>query len=139
MKFVPKKTKFKKSHKGHLINIIRKPRTLNYILNGSVCLKSLEAGRVTVNQLEGCRKTLNRLLRRQGQITFKVFPHTPVSKKPLEIRMGKGKGAVNSWVANITSGTVILEIECRQPLLALKALEAIKSSFSFTTKIVVEN
>lgn len=135
----PRAFKYKKSHKVRLKNIVSK----NYLLQdsvqlGVVALKSLESGRITPNHINCCRQLLNKSLKKYSQIRFAVFPHTPVTKKPLEIRMGKGKGAVDRWVFNVFSGNTIVEIEGNNLALIKKGLNAIRNKLPIKTQIVYE-
>lgn len=137
---IPKAFKYKKSHKGSLKNLISQNYTLkNELYVGKIALKALEAGRISPNHLHCCRQLLNKNLKKVGQIRFSVFPQTSITKKPLEVRMGKGKGAVSGWVVNIESGTTILEIEGSNMGLVLKVLKLLKKKLPIQTRIVYEN
>lgn len=122
MKLRPKKTKFDKSYKGKAINRIISKNSYNQFINGTIALKTLMSCRLTAKQIEILYITLNKFLKRSGSINITIFPNTPVSKKPNEIRMGKGKGAVDHWVCRILPGTIICEIETNNLQKALKAI-----------------
>lgn len=137
---IPKAFKYKKSHKGSLKNLISENYTLKSELYvGKIALKALESGRISPNHLHCCRQLLNKNLKKVGQIRFSVFPQTSVTKKPLEVRMGKGKGAVNGWVVNVGSGTTLLEIEGSNIGLVSKILKLLKKKLPIQTRIVYEN
>lgn len=122
MKLRPKKTKFDKAYKGKAINRIISKNSYNQFSTGTIALKTLMSCRLTGKQIEILYITINKFLKRSGSINITVFPHTPVSKKPNEIRMGKGKGAVDHWVCRILAGTIICEIETNNVQKALKAI-----------------
>lgn len=135
----PKNTKFKKSHKGKLKNIVAKNNNLKtYFDSGSVGLVALESGRITPNHINCCRQLLNKTLKKTSQIRFAIFPHTPVTKKPLEIRMGKGKGSVDTWVFNTFSGQMLIEVEGSNKILITKSLNIIKQKLPIRTQIIYE-
>ncbi len=136
---IPKTSKYKKSHKGSLKNIVSKNFTLQTALqSGSIALKFSESGRITPNHIEASRQALNKHFKKSAQIRFTVFPHTPITKKPLEIRMGKGKGAVDTWVANVCSGDTFVEIEGTNKILITKKLNALRKKLPLRTKLVYE-
>jgi len=135
----PKKYKHKKLHKGRLNNIIiDNPFLKDNIKFGNICLVSIEAGRIFPNQILNCKQFLNKNLKKVAKIKTNVFPHTPITKKPLEIRMGKGKGAVDTWAANTFSGTKLFEIESPNKNKVIKILTQVKNKLSIKTKIIYE-
>ena len=103
----PKKTKFRKMHKGRINGNAKGGFVLNF---GSYGLKSLEPSRVTARQIEAGRRAMTRHMKRAGRVWIRIFPDVPVSKKPTEVRMGKGKGEPEYWVATIKPGTVLYEL-----------------------------
>jgi len=107
MHLQPKKTKYKKIKKGTLKNLEFKSNKLNF---GTIGLKSLESGLISSKQIEAARQAIVRKTKRKGKIWIKIFPDLPVTKKPTEVRMGKGKGAVSHWSARIKRGTVLFEM-----------------------------
>jgi len=136
---IPKAFKYKKSHKGSLRNLISENYTLKSgLYMGKIGLKALESGRISPNHLHCCKQLLNKKLKKVGQIRFSIFPQTPITKKPLEVRMGKGKGAVSGWVKNVSSGSTLLEIEGSNLGLVLKILNALKKKLPIQTKIIYE-
>lgn len=136
---IPKKSKYKKLHKGKLKNIIiNNPFLKENIKFGNISLITLEAGRIFPNQILNCKQFLNKNLKKIAKFKINIFPHAPVTKKPLEIRMGKGKGSVDTWAANVFSGTKILEIESINKAKVLKTLTQIKNKLPVKTKIIYE-
>ena len=105
---IPKKPRYRKAHKGRIHGIARSGFSLSY---GAVGLKALEPGRITSRQIEAARRAIVRRTRRQGKIWIRVFPDVPVSKKPTEVRMGKGKGSVEYWVARVRPGKILFELD----------------------------
>jgi large subunit ribosomal protein L16 len=104
----PKKTKFRKMHKGRISGQAKGGFDLNF---GSYGLKATEPERVTARQIEAARRALTRHMKRQGRVWIRIFPDVPVSKKPIEVRMGKGKGSVEFWAAKVKPGRVMFEID----------------------------
>ena len=103
----PKRTKFRKQFKGRIHGEAKGGFNLNF---GSYALKATEPERVTARQIEAARRAITRHMKRQGKVWIRVFPDVPVSKKPLEVRMGSGKGPVETWVANVKPGRVMFEM-----------------------------
>lgn len=136
MKLQPKKSKFTKSHKGKAINRITSKNIYNQNSSGSIALKTLVGYRLTGKQMEVLYITLNKFLKKAGRINITTFPQTPVSKKPNEIRMGKGKGAINHWVCRILPGTIICEIETGNFKKALKAITYAKFRLPIKIKTI---
>ena len=104
----PKKTKFRKMHKGRISGNAKGGFALNF---GSYGLKSLEPSRVTARQIEAARRAMTRHMKRAGRVWIRIFPDGPVSKKPTEVRMGKGKGSVEFWAAKVKPGRMMFEID----------------------------
>ena len=104
----PKRTKFRKQHKGRNRGLAHRGSSVEF---GTYGLKSTGRGRLTARQIEAGRRAMTRRVRRGGQIWIRVFPDKPITKKPLEVRQGKGKGNVEYWVAQITPGKVLYEME----------------------------
>ena len=104
----PKKTKYRKAHKGRIRGAAKGGTELNF---GSVGLKAVEPERVTARQIEAARRAISRHMKRQGQLWIRVFPDVPVSKKPLEVRMGSGKGAPEYWVCRVKPGRIMFELD----------------------------
>lgn len=104
----PKRTKFRKQMKLDNRGLAHRGNTISF---GEFGIKSIERGRLTARQIEAARRTISRHVKRGGKIWIRVFPDKPVSKKPLEVRMGSGKGSVEYWIAQIKPGTVLYELE----------------------------
>ncbi len=104
----PKRTKFRKVHKGRNRGVAT---TGNLISFGTFGLKATTRGRITARQIEAARRAMTRHVKRQGKIWIRIFPDKPITEKPLEVRMGKGKGNVEYWVAQIQPGRVLYEMD----------------------------
>ena len=104
----PKRTKFRKQHKGRNRGLAQRGNRVSF---GEYGLKAVGRGRMTARQIEAARRAMTRRIKRGGKIWIRVFPDKPITKKPLEVRQGKGKGAVEYWVALIQPGRVLYEIE----------------------------
>ena len=115
----PKKTKFRKQQKGRNRGLANRGNEVSF---GEFGLKAITRGRMTARQIEAARRAITRHVRRGGKIWIRVFPDKPITKKPLEVRQGKGKGAVEYWVALIQPGRVLYEIEGVNEALARDAL-----------------
>ena len=102
----PKRTKFRKMQKGRVKGLAQRGHTIAF---GAFAIKSLEAGWITSRQIEAARIAMTRAMKRQGQVWIRIFPDKPVTKKPAEVRMGKGKGAPEYWVAVVKPGTIMFE------------------------------
>lgn len=102
----PKRVKFRKRQKGRVKGVAQRGHTIAF---GSFGLKSLEPGWLTSRQIEAARIALNRSMKREGQVWIRIFPDKPITSKPAEVRMGKGKGAPSYWVACVKPGTIIFE------------------------------
>lgn len=130
----PKRTKYRKAHKGRISGAAKGGTELNF---GSIGLKALEPERVTARQIEAARRTISRHMKRQGQLWIRIFPDVPVSKKPLEVRMGSGKGAPEFWVARVKPGRVMFELDGVPQALAREALALAAAKLPLKTKVVV--
>jgi large subunit ribosomal protein L16 len=107
MALLPARTKYRKVHKGRLYGDAKRGDTLAF---GDFGLQALDRDRITARQLEATRVAITRSLKRKGKVWIRVFPHKPVTKKPAETRMGKGKGPVEYWVAPVKPGTILFEV-----------------------------
>lgn len=115
----PKKPRYRKQHKGRIHGLAKGGSSLNF---GSYGLKALQPERVTARQIEAARRAMTRHMKRQGRVWIRIFPDVPVSKKPTEVRMGKGKGSVEFWAAKVKPGRIMFEIDGVPPALAREAL-----------------
>ena len=136
MQFIPSNTKYKKQQKGKSICRINKNVNFFRLNFGIIGLKSKTFGRLTTNQIKTIHQTINKVMKKQGRLKLNIFPQTPITKKPLEIRMGKGKGNVDHWVCKVKSGMLLLEIESENVSLAIRAIKLIQIRIPLTTQIV---
>ncbi|RUM61383.1 MAG: 50S ribosomal protein L16 [Sulfurimonas sp.] len=132
---MPKRTKYRKMMKGRNRGKARSGHTIAF---GDIALKATEAGRISSRQIEAARITSTRHIKRQGKIWIRVFPAKPLTAKPLETRMGKGKGPVEKWVMNVKPGRIIFEMGGVPEALAREALTLAMHKLPFKTKIVTQ-
>jgi large subunit ribosomal protein L16 len=132
---MPKKTKYRKQQKGRNRG---KSYRGNFLAFGSIAIKAVEHGRIDSRQIEAARIAMTRKVKRSGKIWIRVFPDKPLTKKPLETRMGKGKGSVEKWVMNIKPGRIIYEMGGVDEELAREALNLARHKLPFKTKIVTK-
>lgn len=130
---MPKRTKYRKQQKGRNRG---KSHNGSSIAFGEFAIKAIEHGRINSRQIEAARVAINRHVKRTGKMWIRVFPDKPLTKKPLEVRMGKGKGGVEEWVMNIKPGRIIYEIAGVDEVLAKEALALGMSKLPFKTRIV---
>ena len=129
----PKRTKFRKQMKGRNRGLAA---TGNKVSFGEYGLKSMTRGRLTAGQIEAARRAMTRHIKRGGKIWIRVFPDKPISKKPLEVRQGKGKGSVEYWVAQIQPGTMLFEMEGVSEVLAREAFALANAKLPCDTTFV---
>jgi large subunit ribosomal protein L16 len=129
----PKKTKYRKAHKGRIHGNAKGGSTLSF---GQYGLKAMEPDRITARQIEAARRAITRHMKRQGKVWIRVFPDVPVSKKPLEVRQGKGKGAVEYWAARVRPGRILFELDGVSDVTAREALDLAAMKLPIKTKIV---
>jgi large subunit ribosomal protein L16 len=129
----PKRTKFRKAHKGRIKGIATSAVSLAF---GQYALKALEPERVTARQIEAARRALTRHMKRAGRVWIRVYPDVPVSKKPLEVRMGSGKGAPELWVVRVKPGRIIFEIDGVTETMAREALGLAAAKLPIKTRFV---
>ena len=129
----PKRTKFRKQMKGRNRGLAQSGNKVSF---GDFGLKAVERGRLTARQIEAARRTITRTVKRGGKLWIRVFPDKPVSKKPLEVRMGKGKGNVEYWVAQVQPGRMLYEIEGVNEELARAAFELAAAKLPVQTTFV---
>ena len=130
----PKRTKYRKMQKGKIKGLAYKGSTIDF---GSFALKSMDQGFITNRQIEAARIAMTRYMQRQGQVWIRIFPDKPITAKPLEVRMGKGKGAVDHWVATIKPGRIMFEMDGVPKNVAFEALRLAAQKLPVNTKIVV--
>ena len=129
----PKRTKFRKQFKGRIHGEAKGGFNLNF---GGFGLKATEPERVTARQIEAARRAITRHMKRQGRVWIRVFPDVPVSSKPTEVRMGKGKGSVDYWAAKVKPGRIMFEIDGVSEVIAREALRLGAMKLPVTTRIV---
>ena len=133
MPLIPKRTKYRKQQKGRNRG---KATRGNRVTDGEYGLQSLEAGQITSNQIEAARVAMTRYIKRGGKVWIKIFPDKPITRKPIGTRMGKGKGAVEFWVANVKPGRVMFEIAGVAEETAREALRLAANKLSVKCKFV---
>ena len=129
----PKRTKFRKQFKGRIHGEAKGGFLLNF---GSYGLKSTEPERVTARQIEAARRAITRHMKRQGRVWIRIFPDVPVSAKPVEVRMGKGKGSTDYWAAKVKPGRIMFEIDGVSEVVAREALRLGAMKLPVTTRVV---
>ena len=129
----PKKTKFRKAHKGRIHGAATSGATLSF---GQFGLKALEPDRVTARQIEAARRALTRHMKRAGRVWIRVFPDVPVSKKPAEVRMGSGKGSPEFWVCRVKPGRIMFELDGVPADVAREAFDLAAAKLPIATRFV---
>jgi large subunit ribosomal protein L16 len=130
----PKRTKYRRKQKGRVKGIATRGHEISF---GTFGIKSLEPGWITSRQIEAARIAMTRAMKREGQVWIRIFPDKPITKKPAEVRMGKGKGAPEYWVAVIKPGTILFESDGVNTELAREALRLAAQKLPVKTKFVV--
>lgn len=133
MALMPKRTKYRKSQKGQHAGLAKGATFVDF---GDFGMQILERGRITNHQIEACRVAINRYFNRRGMVWVRIFPDKPVSKKPAETRMGKGKGATDHWVAVVRPGRVLFEVGNIPREVAREALRRASAKLPFKTRFV---
>ncbi|WP_185985302.1 50S ribosomal protein L16 [Aureimonas mangrovi] len=129
----PKRTKFRKAFKGRIHGSAKGGATLNF---GAFGLKALEPERVTARQIEAARRAITRQMKRQGRVWIRIFPDLPVTAKPTEVRMGKGKGAIEYWAARVAPGRIMFEIDGVAEDVAREALRLGAAKLPIRTRFI---
>jgi len=130
----PKRVKYRKRQKGRVKGLAGRGHRLNF---GGVGLKSMEPAWINSRQIEAARIALNRYMKREGKVWIRIFPDKPVTKKPAEVRMGKGKGAPEYWVAVIKPGTILFEVEGVPVEVAKEAMRLAAQKLPVLTKFII--
>ncbi|MFD0859204.1 50S ribosomal protein L16 [Roseovarius aquimarinus] len=130
----PKRTKFRKQFKGRIKGEAKGGSDLNF---GSFGLKATQPERITARQIEAARRAMTRHMKRQGRVWIRIFPDLPVTSKPTEVRMGKGKGSVDYWAARVKPGRVMFEIDGVSEEIAFEALRLAAMKLPIKTRVVV--
>lgn len=129
----PKKTKFRKAFKGRISGSAKGGFSLNF---GEYGLKALEPERITARQIEAARRALTRHMKRAGRVWIRIFPDVPVSKKPIEVRMGKGKGAPEYWVSRVAPGRIMFEVDGVSEQIAREAFSLASAKLPIKTRFI---
>ncbi len=129
----PKRTKYRKAHKGRIHGHAKGGASLNF---GSFGLKATTPGRITSRQIEAARRTMTRHMKRSGRVWIRIFPDVPVSTKPAEVRQGKGKGTPEFWIARVKPGRIMFEIDGVPETVARRAFELAAAKLPNQTKFV---
>jgi large subunit ribosomal protein L16 len=129
----PKKTKYRKQFKGRIHGASKGGTMLNF---GAFGLKAVEPERITARQIEAARRAITRQMKRQGRVWIRIFPDVPVSDKPAEVRMGKGKGAIEYWAARVAPGRIMFEIDGVTEEVAREALRLGAAKLPIKTRVV---
>ncbi len=130
----PKRTKFRKQHKGRIKGEAKGGTELNF---GTYGLKATTPERVTARQIEAARRAMTRHMKRQGRVWIRIFPDVPVTSKPTEVRMGKGKGSVDFWAARVKPGRIMFEIDGVSEAIAQEALRLAAMKLPIKSRVVV--
>ena len=129
----PKRTKYRKAHKGRLHGVARSGTALNF---GAYGLKAVEPARLTARQIEASRRAITRQMKRAGRVWIRIFPDVPVSTKPAEVRMGSGKGAPEYWICRVKPGRIMFEIDGVDWEVARTAFDLAAAKLPMKTKVV---
>jgi large subunit ribosomal protein L16 len=129
----PSRTKFRKAHKGRIKGVATSATNLDFCEYG---LKAMEPDRITARQIEAARRALTRHMKRAGRVWIRMYPDVPVSKKPLEVRMGSGKGAPEFWVARVKPGRILFEVDGVSQQIAREALTLAAAKLPIKTRFV---
>ena len=129
----PKRTKFRKAFKGRIHGLAKGGTDLNF---GAYGMKIVEPGRITARQIEAARRAITRHLKRVGRVWIRVFPDVPVSKKPTEVRMGKGKGSPEFWAAKVKPGRIMFELDGVSEEIAREALRLGAAKLPIKTRFI---
>ncbi|HAA13614.1 MAG TPA: 50S ribosomal protein L16 [Cytophagales bacterium] len=130
----PKRVKYRKKQKGRVKGLAQRGHEISF---GSFAIKALEPGWITSRQIEAARISMTRAMKREGQVWIRIFPDKPVTKKPAEVRMGKGKGAPEYWVATVKPGRIMFEVGGIPQELAREAMRLAEQKLPIKTKFVV--
>ena len=136
MALMPKRTKFRKSHRGSRSGNAQTGTTVAF---GDFGLQTLDRGWLTNRQIEACRIAINRCMKRKGKVWIRIFPHKPITSRPPETRMGKGKGAVEGWVAVIRPGNVLFEVAGVPESTAREAMRLASYKLGIRTRLIIRN
>ncbi|MBN8461002.1 MAG: 50S ribosomal protein L16 [Verrucomicrobia bacterium] len=136
MALMPKRTKFRKSHRGSRSGNAQSGTTVAF---GDYGLQTLDRGWMSNRQIEACRVAINRSLKRKGKVWIRIFPHKPITSRPPETRMGKGKGAVEGWVAVVRPGNILFEVAGVPESMAREAMRLASYKIGIRTRLVARD
>jgi len=137
MLYIPKKSKYKKQQKGKSFQRISKKIDFFRLNYGTIGLKATSSGRITSKELKTARQLIQKFLKKQGRLKINVFPDTPITKKPLEVRMGKGKGSVNHWIFKVKAGMILFEVQLKSNSSITHILALVQLRLSIKTQIIL--
>jgi large subunit ribosomal protein L16 len=129
----PKRSKYRKSHKGRVHGLAKGGTELNF---GAYGLKASDPGRITARQIEAARRAITRHIRRAGRVWIRIFPDVPVSQKPAEVRMGSGKGSPEFWICRVKPGRIMFELDGVPPDIAREAFDLAAAKLPIATRFV---
>ena len=129
----PKRTKYRKAHKGRIHGNAKGGTALNF---GAYGLKAMTPGRLTARQIEACRRAITRHMKRSGRVWIRIFPDVPVSSKPTEVRMGKGKGSPEFWMCRVKPGRIMFEVDGVSDTVAREAFDRGAAKLPLQTRVV---
>jgi large subunit ribosomal protein L16 len=133
---LPKRTKYRKEMRGHLAGYETRGTEIAF---GSVALIAMDSGWITSRQIEAARRAITRYIRRGGQVWIRIFPYKPVTKKPLEVRMGSGKGNPEFWVAPVRPGRILFEVDGVSEIVIRKALSLAAQKFPIKVRVLAKS
>ena len=133
---LPKRTKYRKQQKGRMNGTETRGTTIHF---GEMGIQALEPGRITSRQIEAARRTITRAIKRGGNVYIRIFPDKPITKKPLEVRMGSGKGNPEYWVSVVKPGRMLFELSGVSPEVGRKALSLASQKFPIKVRVVHKN
>ena len=129
----PKRSKYRKAHKGRVHGLAKGGTTLNF---GAYGLKASDPGRITARQIEAARRAITRHIRRAGRVWIRIFPDVPVSQKPAEVRMGSGKGSPEFWICRVKPGRIMFELDGVPPDIAREAFDLAAAKLPIATRFI---
>ena len=129
----PKRSKYRKAHKGRIHGVAKGGTTLNF---GAFGLKAVDPGRITARQIEAARRAITRHIRRAGRVWIRIFPDVPVSQKPAEVRMGSGKGSPEFWICRVKPGRIMFELDGVSPEVAGEAFALAAAKLPIGTRVI---
>jgi len=136
MLYIPSYSKYKKQQKGKSFRRVCKQVNFFRLQLGVIGLKAISCGRINSKEIKTFRQLIQKFLKKQGRLKIHIFPDTPITRKPLEVRMGKGKGSVNHWVFKVRPGDILFEIQLKSSLSIIRILKLVQMRLKIKTKII---